>query len=139
MDAVTLTSADTCLTYALKRIGQSPLISRMHGNDLEARLQQFFNPTSFAKVNEEGSFEPGDILFWKSERTIYLPQMIDKDGVIVNIRVPILGHIGVVESKTTYSHLTRKHEGYTHTCVALQMRMIGDWDKAPTLVFKLKP
>ena len=123
---VTITRADSCLSYALKRIG------RVYSSEEVINYDWFRNQCEqgeFTKVNKPLT---GDFLVKLSNKEeighveySYHPVTILGDGRIVNKRIPLCGfHIAVMERGGTVSELTIS---YNQDYPAILIRTLGDF------------
>lgn len=99
---VVLTKKDTCLSYALKRVGIETHVEYV--NQLEEDFH--FIPFSVEACPGEGTL----VTWCRKQSKISVPFEITKDGHILNHDVTIDFHIGVIEDSkiSMVSDCTRK-------------------------------
>lgn len=85
--AVTVTQADSCITYVLKRIGYT--YTSNDNIDRDWLFKKLNNPDEFIKVNLE-SLKPGDIIASIKRiphKPLAVPVHISKDGRIITKQI----------------------------------------------------
>lgn len=128
MDKVSLEKTDTCLTYALKRIGQDPNLCTYEN------IHEFFNQLNFNK--KQGELEVGDLLLWDKEmKWEWMPWRIAEDGKIEWKSVPMSFHFGIYEGDGYFSDCTRLVRP-PHP--SLRIRRLDELKKNPDWILKLE-
>jgi len=90
---VKIDKADSCLTYALKRIGKF----RIYPFDYRELLESDY--FSVADYESQASLSVGDILVWDKEvdTNYFLENEISEQGVIICNPITVAIHYGVYE------------------------------------------
>lgn len=105
--SVKLNRQDTCLTYAMKRLGFEKLLTL--GLNSVSNLDQFFDFSEYdGKILEKGT-----LVCWNlHQEEILIPNEISDDGSIHTNKLLINFHLGVVENSELQlvSDSTRKIE-----------------------------
>lgn len=129
MKKVTLSKADSCITYALKRIG-------IHFDSTEIINQQWFAINHFieTKYFADYPFKIGDILVWKSESSnTFAPIQINESGQIIYAKIPTNKfHVAVYEGHSLVSDMT-DHEYSNSEHPIVRMRELSQL-KAPDYI-----
>jgi len=135
---VKLLKNDTCLTYALKRVG---LDLPIHDSE---EVEQYFDLfdvhagwIEFPDANPD-RLRVGDILMWAdNERYAILPDEIDEYGQIISHRRLVLRHFGVVEPRDMVSDCTVSSRDYPF-CRTIRLQRLRDVSDKPTYLLRLK-
>lgn len=118
---VKLTKTDTCLTYALKRLGLEPTYCDHNS------IHEYFTQLPFPK--KEVELEPGTIILWdKDMEWTWLPWKINTSGKIEWKNVQIGYHYGLYEGDGLFSDCTRLVNPPHPT---LRMRKLSEVKKRP--------
>lgn len=125
---VTLTKHDTCLSYALRRIGLQPVNYRYEDLEKDFHMKPFF-------------FGPdcnsGVLLLWDSNiEEVDIPWHITVDGKIVSVPVKRRIHVGVYEGDGLVSDCSRL--GSPSSLPQLKMRHINDIRRQPDKILIYK-
>jgi hypothetical protein len=123
LNKVVLDKTDTCLTYALKRIGLDPLLCNYEN------FNEFFHQVSWRSKKKK--LEVGNLLLWDSDiKWKWMPTSISKDGHIKNKLVPTGFHFAVYEGDNLISDCTRLHS-ISPPSPSLRMRELSDVKSNP--------
>ncbi len=121
---VTITKNDTCLTYALKRLGLNPDLCT-YSNIHEHFQQKPFNPSKL---------QVGDILLWdKDIKWEWMPITI-QNKTITWANIPRGFHFAIYEGDNLFSDCTRL---VTPPHPTLRLRTISDLKKYPDWIMVL--
>ena len=127
MEKVILEKMDTCLTYALKRMGQDPNLCSYEN------IHEFFSQMNFNK--KKGDLQRGDLLLWdKDMNWEWLPWVISNDGRIEWKTVPVGFHFAIYEGDGYFSDCTRLVRTPHPT---IRMRKLKELKKNPDWIFRL--
>lgn len=132
MHTVALNNADTCITYALRRIGRADLIPTVDRSNFIAWLSGHFNVIPF--TSDYVTY--GDLLLWTENRLCAMPRVISADGKLYNVSAAVGLHIGVVENVGSFSHMTRKHE-YDNPLTVIKVLPINEYSRKPDYICKV--
>lgn len=126
---VTVGKSDTCLTYALKRIGSDLSITDV------GEIENYFEMTPYADVGSK-ELVKGDLLLWtNAEQRLFVPNSIDKDGFITFHNTLVLRHLGVYEGNGKVSDCTRRM--ITDSYVpAIRMRYLKEIKARPQFLLR---
>jgi hypothetical protein len=120
---VTLEKTDTCLTYALKRIGLSADLCTYEN------INEHFHQIPWRAKKKELS--PGVILLWDSDlKWKWLPISISKDGKIKNKLVHTGVHFAVYEGDNVITDCSRLHS-QSPPSPTLRLRDLSDVKSTP--------
>lgn len=120
---VTIDKTDTCLTYALKRIGLDPKLCNYEN------FNEFFHQLPWKSKRKD--LTPGTLLLWdKNIKWKWMPVSITKDGIIKSKSIPTEFHFAVYEGDNLVSDCTRLHSN-TSTCPNIRMRELSDFKNNP--------
>lgn len=127
--SVELTKTDTCLTYALKRIGLAPTPNYKYEN-LESDFDMvpfFFGPQC----------NSGVLLLWDSNKeTVDLPWTITESGRIITRAISSRIHVAVYEGDGLVSDCSRDK---AHSSLpVLKMRHINELGRQPDKILIYK-
>jgi hypothetical protein len=126
---IELSKAETCLTYALRRIGLEPSKSYCYES-----LENDFNMIPF---REFGQLTQGVLLLWDSNREyVELPWSIDEKGRIVTSKISSRIHLAVYEGNGLVSDCSRR--GNPSSLPSLKMRKLREIDREPDKVLVYK-
>lgn len=132
MKSVTLENSDTCITYALKRIGAETLLDGFDREKLQSLLDEHFYMLKYI-----GVASPGELLLFASNRITPMPRSISAAGVLNYDEIHAGLHMGVVESPGYFSHLSRNHDhGNYLPCIKIDE--INRYKRLPDFVLRLK-
>lgn len=127
---VKLKKTDTCLTYALRRIGAEDLIDKISYEN----IHEYFAFTNFGRRSKE-KLQKGQILLWDRDvEYIDLPWSIDENGMIIWSKIPVAFHFAVYEGEDIFSDCTRLARS-PHP--SLRMRRFSELKKMPDQVLTL--
>lgn len=130
LNKVKLNKTDTCLTYALKRIGADNLVNKI---DYE-NVHEYFDFVNFGRRSQD-KLKPGQILLWdRNVEYVDLPWSIDENGNIIWYKIPVAFHFAVYEGNDMFSDCTRLARS-PHP--SLRMRRFSDLKKMPDQVLTL--
>lgn len=126
MKEVHLQKNDTCLSYAMKRIGAKNI-----GIEYEALEDDFFI-VPFSHVDK---LEPGNLVMWdRNVERLDIPWYIDSMGRIYVKTISSHLHVAVYEGSGRVSDCSRME----YTYPALRMRFLKDIGREPDKVLILK-
>ena len=130
MKKVTLSKADSCITYVLKRIG-------IHFDSTEIINQQWFAINHFTETQYFANYplKIGDILAWKSEPSnTFAPIQINESGQIIYEKIPTNKfHVAVYEGHSLVSDMTFYEYSKTSEHPIVRMRELSQL-KAPDYI-----
>lgn len=117
------TKADTCLTFAIRRVGLSQLLPLKYEN-----LEKFFEFIPFDKTE----IQECDILLWNEKLTSkIIPNRILEDGRILSTSLFTSIHFGVVERDSFISDLSGEKE--------IRLRELAATPWTWNFILRLKP
>jgi hypothetical protein len=120
---VTLEKTDTCLTYALKRIGLKPDLC------VYESINEHFHQIPWKARKKELTI--GTILLWDTNlKWRWLPVSITKDGHIKNKLIHTGVHFAVYEGDGLISDCTRLHSP-SPPSPSLRLRELSDMKSTP--------
>lgn len=125
-----ITSADSCLTYALKRVGLFDEVPIRCAEEVEKCFELIEYEPCRAMP-----YEPGTLFLWKAAETEYWTNGITEDGVPVTRFRPYSSHLAVLEKNGLVSDAGRK--GYRW--ITIRCRFLNELPSLPQYVLKLKP
>lgn len=132
LQAVTLSKEDTCLTYALKRVG---LIDKITTRDTEYLEEDFF----FIPYESQSQLTIGSILvFSKHEKKLIVPDTIDVQGRIISHERLQLRHLAVYEGNGLISDCTTITNYDFSGCRIMRMRELHLLKLNPSFVLRAK-
>lgn len=101
---VLISEADSCLSYALKRVGLYPYLNQ----DLSDFLNGFITEQCIdIKKDPQQDPQIGDLLLWSNEVAVWQPNEIDISGRVIDHYKEISYHFAVYESDGCVSDLVR--------------------------------
>lgn len=124
---VKLYKTDTCLTYALRRIGKEELVNQCNYES----IHDYFESTIFTSKKK---LQIGDVLYWSRDSIFRdLPWEINQDGKILWHRKIIGSHVAVYEGDDMISDNTRSVQPPHPT---LRVRKLSQLNKMPDYILK---
>jgi len=120
---VVLDKTDTCLTYALKRIGLDPHLCTYEN------FNEYFHQMPWKSKKKDLLL--GSLLLWDKEiKWKWMPVSISKDGLIKSKSIPTGFHFAVYEGNNLISDCTRLHS-ISPPSPTIRMRDMVDFKSNP--------
>ena len=129
LQAIKIKNTETCVTYAVQRIGLSEIAFDYHSimNSGDFHIRDYV----------ESDLRVGDILLWnKNSEAVFLPNYIDGKGVIISTKVRTRIHMGVYEGDNKFSDCVRSDT--PNKLPKLQMRLLFTMERKPDKVLRYK-
>lgn len=125
---VTITKTDTCLTYALKRLGSSPFIWSYENID------KAFDITSFSTIEQ---LEVGDVVLWDANaHKVEMATHIDVKGNLTLTEVWARVHFAVYEGNGMVSDCSRRDN--ISSLPRLRVRELKTLERMPDKVLRYR-